>query len=242
MGRQGTAGGRRRRRWRAVAGFFKTLPGALTAIGTLLAAVAGLLTALAQVGLIQVRSPIVVDPPGARAAAAATVSPTVAPATVLGETAQEGQAGEPASSVVYLEEIRPVQQPGSWYQTGSQTVNGRSYARSIAVSQPLRGRTVTTIFNLGRHYAQLRFTLGLSDRSDPPLQSKCQVFADEKLIYDSGSIMRGSSSEIVRNIGDAFDLTLSCTPTQSISVNGEVVFGDARLAPKPNQVTPTSPP
>jgi hypothetical protein len=47
MGGQVTAVTRRRhRRWRAVGAFLKTIPGVLTAIATLLAAVAGLLTAL----------------------------------------------------------------------------------------------------------------------------------------------------------------------------------------------------
>jgi len=229
VGGQATAGHRRRRRWRAVAGFLKTIPGALTAIGTLLAAVAGLLTALAQIGFIQVRSPIVVSPPAAH-------GPSTAAA---GETAA---AGQPGPSLVYLDEVTPIQQPGSWYRKGSRTVNGRAYARSVSIAQPARGQTATTIYNLGRRYAELRFTLGLSDSSDPPLQSKCQVFADHDLIYDSGTFVRGTSSEVVRDVRDAFDLTLACTPTQSVGADGEAVFGDAQLTLKLGQVTATSMP
>jgi hypothetical protein len=59
VGGQVTAVSRRRhRRWRAVGAFLKTLPGALTAIATLLAAVAGLLTALAQIGVITIGAPL----------------------------------------------------------------------------------------------------------------------------------------------------------------------------------------
>jgi hypothetical protein len=43
-------------------------------------------------------------------------------------------------------------------------------------------------------------------------------------------------------MSDAFDLTLSCTPTQEVGANGEVVFGDAQLVAKPGQVPPTTSP
>jgi hypothetical protein len=229
VGGQASAVHRRRRRWRAVAGFLRTIPGALTAIGTLLAAVAGLLTALAQIGVIHVRSPIVVGAPAAHGPASAAA----------GGTATAGQSGP---SLVYLDEFRPVQQPGSWYRKGARTVNGRDYARSVSIAQPARGQTATTVYNLGRRYAELRFTLGLSDDSDPPLQSKCQVFADHELIYDSGTFMRGTSLEVVRDVQNAFDLTVTCTPTQSVGADGEAVFGDAQLTLKPGQVTATSMP
>lgn len=220
---------RRRRRWRAVGAFLKTLPGALTAIATLLAAVAGLLTALAEVGIITVRSPIVVSPPGQEG-----------PGSSGGGA--PGTGGRQGPALVYLDELTPLQQPGSYYQTGARAVNGRDYARSVAIRQPSIGHTETTVFNLGRHYEQLRFTIGLWDGSDPQLQSKCQIFADQELIYDSGTLSRGSSTEVVRDLGDTFDLVLSCTPTQSVGADGEMVFGDAQLTAKPGQVTTTSAP
>jgi hypothetical protein len=238
-GRVADANPRQRRRWRGVAAFLKTLPGVLTAIATLLAAIAGLLTALAQIGVIQFRSPVVLTPPAAHGAPASTAASGAGPG---GVTEQTQTTGEQESALVYLDELTPVQQPGSWYRTGSRTVNGRDYARSVAVNQSARGQTVTTVFNLGRHYAQLRFTLGLSDISDPPVQSKCQVFADDKLIYDSGPMARGRSAEIVRDIGDSFDLTLSCTPVQSVAADGEVVLGDAQLTLKPGQTATMSTP
>ena len=230
MGGQVTAVTRRRhRRWRAVGAFFKTLPGVLTAIATLLAAVAGLLTALEQVGVISIRSPIVAGPQ-ARDGAAGQTPEAGAPGGADGQTPSPGRAQ--GAALVYLAELRPVQQPGSWYRTGAKAVNGRDYARSVAISQVARGQTVTTVFNLGRHYQRLRFTIGLWDGSDPPLQSKCQVFADQELIFDSGTLARGKSTEV----------TLSCTPTQEISANGEVVFGDAQLVAKPGQAPPTTSP
>jgi hypothetical protein len=231
---------RRHRRWRAVGAFLKTLPGALTAIATLLAAIAGLVTALAQVGVISVRSPIVVSPPAEHQAAASAPDAT-APGGGYGETGSS-PAGEQGAALVYLDELRPLKQPGSWYQTGAKAVNGRDYARSVAVRQPSRGQTATTVFNLGRRYAQLRFTIGLWDGSDPALQSKCQVFADQQLIFDSGTLTRGRSSEVARDMSGSFDLTLSCTPTQSVGADGAVVFGDAQLVAKPGQgPTTTSP-
>jgi hypothetical protein len=230
---------RRHRRWRAVGSFLKTLPGALTAIATLLAAVAGMLTALAQIGVIDVRSPIVVSPPADHQAAAAQEA--TAPGGANGETGS-APAGGQGPALVYLDELRPLQQPGSWYQTGARAVNGRDYARSVAIRQPSRGQTATTVFNLGRHYQQLRFTIGLWDGSDPALQSKCQVFADQQLIFDSGTLARGTSSEVVRDMSGSFDLTVSCTPTQSVGADGAVVFGDAHLVAKPGQgPTTTSP-
>jgi hypothetical protein len=233
-------GQRRRRRWRALGAFFKTLPGVLTAIATLLAAVAGLMTTLEQIGVISVRNPIVV---GAQARHGATgqTPEAGAPGEADGQTSPS-PGGEQGAALVYLAELTPVQQPGSWYRTGAKAVNGRDYARSVAISQVDRGQTVTTVFNLGRHYRQLRFTIGLWDGSDPPLQSKCQVFADQELIFDSGTLARGKSTEVVRDMSDTFDLTLSCTPTQEVGANGEVVFGDAQLVAKPGQAPATTAP
>ena len=231
---------RRRRRWRALGAFLKTIPGVLTAIATLLAAVAGLLTALEQVGVISVRSPIVVGAPAKNGATGQT-SEAGAPGGADGLTSPSA-GGEQGAALVYLAELRPVQQPGSWYRTGAKAVNGRDYARSVAISQVVRGQTVTTVFNLGRHYQQLRFTIGLWDGSDPPLQSKCQVFADQELIFDSGTLPRGKSTEVVRDMSDTFDLTLSCTPTQEVGADGEVVFGDAQLVAKPGQAPATTSP
>jgi NPCBM/NEW2 domain len=214
--------------------------GALTAIATLLAAVAGLLTALAQIGVITIRSPIVASP-SAEHGAAATAPEATATGDANGATGSVagGQQGE---ALVYLDDLRPLQQPGSWYQTGARTVNGRDFARSVAIRQANRGQTVTTVFNLGRHYAELRFTIGLGDGSAPQLQSKCQVFADQQVIFDSGTMTRGRSSAVVRDMSEAFDLRLSCTPTQNMSADGEVVFADAQLLAKPGQApTATSP-
>jgi hypothetical protein len=206
----------------------------LTAIATLVAAVAGLLTALAQIGVITIRSPIVASSPTEQEQhAAAPGSGAAAPDGVSGEGG--APPGGQGSGIVYLDELTPLQQPGSWYQKGAKAVNGRDYARSVALRQPVRGQTATTVFNLGRHYAELRFTIGLWDGSDPPLQSKCQVFADQELVYDTGTMTRGTSTEIVRDLSDAFDLTFSCTPTQGVGADGEVVFGDAHLVTKPGQ-------
>jgi hypothetical protein len=239
-GRVSAVGQRRHRRWRAVGAFLKTLPGALTAIATLVAAVAGLLTALAQVGIVTIRSPIVASAPTEQEQhAAAPGSGAAAPGGGSGEGGASGPGGQ-GSAIVYLDELIPLQQPGSWYQEGAKAVNGRDFARSVAMRQPSRGQTATTVFNLGRHYAELRFTIGLWDGSDPPLQSKCQVFADQELIYDSGTMTRGSSTEVVRDMSDSFDLTFSCTPTQAVGADGEVVFGDAHLVAKPGQAPTTT--
>jgi hypothetical protein len=231
---------RRHRRWRAVGAFLKTLPGALTAIATLLAAVAGLLTALEQIGVITIRSPIVASPPAEQRAVA-----TAPEATATGDGNEAGSVTggqEGGAALVYLDDLRPLQQPGSWYQTGARTVNGRDFARSVAIRQPNKGQTVTTVFNLGRHYASLRFTIGLGDGSDPQLQSKCQAFADHQVIFDSGTMLRGKASAVTLDLSDAFDLTLSCTPTQSMSADGEVVFADAQLLAKPGQAPTTTSP
>src|SRR5215217_4508851 len=172
---------RRHRRWRAVGAFLKTIPGALTAIATL-TAIAGLLAALAQVGVITIRSPIVANPP---AEERAMPDPTAGGGANGSGTAPGGPQGP---AVVYLDELTALQE--SWYRTGARAVNGRDFARSVAIRQPSAGHTETTVFNLGRHYSQLRFTIGLWDDSDPALQSKCQVFADQQVIYDSGTMTR----------------------------------------------------
>lgn len=225
---------RRHRRWRAVGAFLKTIPGALTAIATLLAAIAGLLTALAQVGVITIRSPIVASPP----AEERTVPQAGAGGGTNGSEAAPGGPQGPA--LVYLDELTPLKQ--SWYREGARAVNGRDFARSVAMRQPYSGRTETTVFNLGRHYSQLRFSIGLWDGSDPALQSKCQVFADQQVIFDSGTMTRGASAEVVRDVSDAFDLTVSCTPTQAGSADGEVVLADAQLTAKPGQAPTTTAP
>jgi NPCBM/NEW2 domain len=234
VGGQVTAVSRRRhRRWRAVGAFLKTIPGALTAIATLLTAIAGLLAALAQVGVITIRSPIVANPPAEERAV---------PDPSAGGAGDGGAVpgGPQGPALVYLDELTPLQQ--SWYREGARAVNGRAFARSVAVRQPSPGHTETTVFNLGRHYSQLRFTIGLWDDSDPGLQSKCQVFADQQVIYDSGTMTRGRSAEVVRDVSDAFDLAISCTPTQGVGADGEVVLADAQLTAKPGQAPTTTSP
>jgi NPCBM/NEW2 domain-containing protein len=225
---------RRHRRWRAVGAFLKTIPGALTAIATLLTAIAGLLAALAQVGVITIRSPIVANPP---AEERTVPGPTAGGADGGAAPAPGGPQGP---ALVYLDQLTPLQQ--SWYRTGARAVNGRDFARSVAIRQPSPGQTETTVFNLGRHYRQLRFTIGLWDDSDPALQSKCQVFADRQVIYDSGTMTRGTSAEVVRDVSDAFDLTISCTPTQAVGADGEVVLADAQLTAKPGEAPTTTAP
>jgi hypothetical protein len=230
------AGRRRHRRWRAVGAFLKTIPGALTAIATLLAAVAGLLTALAQIGVITIRSPIVASPP----AEERTVPEPSAGGATNGGGAAPGPGGQQGPAVVFLDELTPLKQ--SWYQEGARAVNGRDFARSVAIGQPSRGVTATTVFNLGRRYSQLRFTIGLWDGSDPALQSKCQVFADQQVIFDSGTMTRGTSADVVRDVSDAFDLVISCTPTQDRGAVGEVVLADAQLTAKPGHAPTTTSP
>jgi len=227
---------RRHRRWRAVGAFLKTIPGALTAIATLLTAIAGLLAALAQVGVITIRSPIVANPP---AEERTVPGPTAGGGANGGAGAATGSQGP---AIVFLDELTPLKQPGSWYQEGARAVNGRDFARSVAIRQPSRGQTATTVFNLGRHYSELRFTIGLWDDSDPALQSKCQVFADQQVIYDSGTMTRGTSAEVVRDVSESFDLTISCTPTQAVGADGEVVLADAQLTAKPGQAPTTTSP
>jgi hypothetical protein len=224
---------RRHRRWRAVGAFLKTIPGALTAIATLLTAIAGLLAALAQVGVITIRSPIVANPPAQE---------RTVPDPGTGGSGDGGAVpgGPQGPALVYLDELTPLQQ--SWYREGARAVNGRAFARSVAVRQPSPGHTETTVFNLGRHYSQLRFTIGLWDDSDPALQSKCQLFADQQVIYDSGTMSRGRSAEVVKDVSDAFDLTISCTPTQGVGADGEVVLADAQLTAKPGQAPTTTSP
>jgi NPCBM/NEW2 domain len=237
VGGQVTAVTRRRhRRWRAVGAFLKTIPGALTAIATLLTAIAGLLAALAQVGVITIRSPIVANPP----AEERTVPDPAAGGGTDGGGTGSGSGGPQGPALVYLDELTPLQQ--SWYRTGARAVNGRDFARSVAIRQPSAGHTETTVFNLGRHYSQLRFTIGLWDDSDPALQSKCQVFADQQVIYDSGTMTRGTSAEVVRDVSSSFDLTISCTPTQAVGADGEVVLADAQLTAKPGQAPTTTAP
>jgi hypothetical protein len=68
------------------------------------------------------------------------------------------------------------------------------------------------------------------------------VLADRQVIFDSETMTRGKSSEVVRDLSDSFDLTLSCTPTQNVSADGEIVFGDAQLVAKPGQAPTTTSP
>lgn len=227
---------RRHRRWRAVGAFLKTIPGALTAIATLLTAIAGLLAALAQVGVITIRSPIVANPPAEERTAPQAGAGAGAGTDGSGATS----GGQQGPALVYLDELAPLKQ--TWYREGARAVNGRDFARSVAIRQPSRGRTETTVFNLGRHYSQLRFSIGLWDGSDPALQSICQVFADQQVIFDSGTMTRGTSAQVVEDVSDAFDLTISCTPTQAVGADGEVVLADAQLTAKPGQAPTTTAP
>src|SRR6266545_3632816 len=123
---------RRRGRRAAVLGFLKTVPGMLTALATMLTGVAGILAALTQVGVIQVRSPIVVGPATTTTVAQAPVLP--APTTSVEFPAaidQTAPAPAPGGVVTtYLADLEPTQS-SRLASTDEANINGKTFVHNV---------------------------------------------------------------------------------------------------------------
>src|SRR6266540_3150385 len=128
---------RRRGRRAAVLGFLKTVPGMLTALATMLTGVAGILAALTQVGVIQVRSPIVVGPATTTTVAQAPVLP--APTTSVEFPAAIDQtAPAPAPGGVVTTYLTD-QAPADARSTFEVFLDGRkAYTATAGLGKPAR--------------------------------------------------------------------------------------------------------
>src|SRR6266540_2592086 len=173
---------RRRGRRAAVLGFLKTVPGMLTALATMLTGVAGILAALTQVGVIQVRSPIVVGPATTTTVAQAPVLP--APTTSVEFPAaidQTAPAPAPGGVVTtYLADLEPTQS-SRLASTDEANINGKTFVHNVlfyACCDP-----ASADYDLGRHYRRLEATLGVTDEAPADARSTFEVFLDGRKAY-----------------------------------------------------------
>ncbi len=239
-------GSARRGRLAAITAFLKTIPGLLTAFGTLLAAVTGLITVLAQVGVIQVRSPIVRPTTTVTASTTAAI-PAVAAATTgtdngtTDTTQGVAQANSSGYVTVYLDQLQGLNDTPA---PGSREIGGTNYPH--AMHTDLNGCASSDShsyeYDLGRHYRKFITAIGVDDAAaDSSTQVQFEVFIDG---------VRKSS--VVKGIGNAtqqqFDVTgalrLKMIATMVHPTHVGCVFladwGDPQLQGLPSEVPPST--
>src|SRR6266704_6846683 len=138
-------------------------------------AIAGILAALAQLGFIQVRSPIVVGPTPTTTVAQAPVLP--APTTSVEfppATDQTAPAPAPGGVVTtYLADLEPTQS-SRLASTDEANINGKTFVHNVlfyACCDP-----ASADYDLGRHYRRLEATLGVSGAAPADARSTFEVF------------------------------------------------------------------
>lgn len=218
---------RRRRRWAAVWRFLKTVPGLLTALATTLTAVAGILAALTQLDVIQVRNPIVVGP-----------TTTVAPTTTTIAQALTGSVtgdGDGATSTtgalsannglatVYLRDLTPTESANYAGTSDDANVNGQAYRHSL-LFYTCCGQA-TADYNLGRHYQRLEATIGVNDEAPSDAESTFEVFLDGRKVY-AKTVTFGKPVTMSLNVAEVLRLHMVMT---SGGGSFRAVWGDARL-------------
>jgi hypothetical protein len=226
---------KKRTRWATVGGFLKTVPGLLTAMATMLTAVAGILAALTQLGVIQVRSPIVMGP--------ATTIQQVAPSTSATGSGGATASSDPGASAgaggelvnVYLADLDATQRSNQASPRDEANINGQSYPHSILFYGCC---PATADYDLGRHYRRLKATLGVNDEAPSDARSTFEVFLDGRKVY-STIVKLGKPATLDLDVSDI--LRLRMIMTGGVGGDYRAVWGDAQLLGAPGEV-PTSTP
>jgi hypothetical protein len=226
---------RRRRRRAPVLGFLKTVPGMLTALATMLTAVAGILAALTQVGVIQVRSPIVVGPATTTTVAQAPVLP--APTTSVEfppATDQTAPAPAPGGVVTtYLADLEPTQS-SRLASTDEANINGKTFVHNVlfyACCDP-----ASADYDLGRHYRRLEATLGVTDEAPADARSTFEVFLDGRKAYTATAGL-GKPARLSLDVTGVLRLHLVINSTQEDFL---VAWGEAKILGLPGEVPETT--
>jgi hypothetical protein len=235
----------KRSRRAAVLAFLKTVPGFLTALGTLIAAVGGLLTALAQIGVVQVRSPIVLNPTTVTVSTAGTTTDTTGPSSLDIPTTIASAASLNGGFVtVYLDQVEGLSDSPD---TGSREIGGATYPHALATNvDGCNGSSTSRRFDydLGRHYRRFVTTVGVDNKvPDAGAQMQFEVFVDG--VRRSTMVKGiGNPTRVQLDVTGALRLTIAATLVHPIrsSCNGLADWGDPQLLGLPSEVPPSSSP
>lgn len=231
----------RRSRWAAVLAFLKTVPGLLTALGTLLAAVAGLLTILAQIGVFQVQSPIVLSTTTTGTAGATDPTSLDSATTIASDSATVARGG---FATVYLDQLEALSDSP---ETGSRDIGGATYPHALSTNvDGCNGGSNSARFDydLGRHYRKFVTAIGVDDKvPDGSARMQFEVFVDG---VRRSSMVKGigNATRVQLDVTGALRLTIAATLVHPIrsDCDGYADWGDPQLLGVPNEIPTTSSP
>jgi hypothetical protein len=228
---------KRRSRRAAVVAFLKTVPGLLTALATTLTAIAGILAGLTQLGVIEVRSPIVLGPT-ATTVAATTLTTAGQLGALAGPTSSsEGDAlltGSGADGVItaYLVDFEATQSD-HFASTEPADLNGKPYVHNLLFYGCC---SASADYDLGRHYRRLEAMVGVTDEAPSDARSTIEVFLDGRKAYAT-TVALGKPRRLTLDVTGVLRLHLVMTGNQK---SFQVAWGDARLLGVPGEVPATT--
>src|SRR6266508_611089 len=189
----------------------------------------------AQVGVIQVRSPIVVGPATTTTVAQAPVLP--APTTSVEFPAaidQTAPAPAPGGVVTtYLADLEPTQS-SRLASTDEANINGKTFVHNVlfyACCDP-----ASADYDLGRHYRRLEATLGVTDEAPADARSTFEVFLDCRKAYTATAGL-GKPARLSLDVTGVLRLHLVINSTQEDFL---VAWGEAKILGLPGEVPETT--
>lgn len=219
-----------------------TVIGAIVAVLALLVSVVGVIVSLTsgraiqatndQVAAVPSRTPVSSWTPSSEPAASVATRPTVEVSTVSGSPMPTQSPPSTLPAADFLFDLKPID---GTYQTGSKTVNGQTYARSVfhglSECNPGDGKGYSVEYNVGRQYATFAATAGLSDL-DTRGSRTVQFRIDTDLRHDYFELGRGQSRAVSFDIKNALYLRLAVYEPNGSGlcvVDTVAVWGDARI-------------
>jgi len=161
------------------------------------------------------------------------ISSTATPTPVTSSAPPTSSSSpEPPVQADFLFDLTPI---NGRYDTGSKTVNGQTFPRSIfhglSICNPGDGKGYSVEYNLGRAYSTFTATAGLSDL-DTKGDRTIQFRIDTDKGHDYFTAGRGESHKVAFNIKDALFLRLTVYEPNGSGlciVDTVAVWGDAQI-------------
>ncbi|HEY1133376.1 MAG TPA: NPCBM/NEW2 domain-containing protein [Nocardioides sp.] len=122
----------------------------------------------------------------------------------------------------YLRDLRPVE--GN-VRTGSWSVNGTTYARSVGMRHNMFNKSSSVSWNLGRDCSRFRATVGQDDTSPSGTTWSLELRADDATRWSKGGMKLGQSHVVDIDVRNALRLSANLTSSDE----GTFVYGDARV-------------
>ncbi|UGT63591.1 NPCBM/NEW2 domain-containing protein [Nocardia asteroides] len=123
---------------------------------------------------------------------------------------------------------------GSSPSTGTTNVNGTTYPHSIYGRIGGCQTDVAYTYDLGRKWSQFTSVVGLRDGGDTRSVVQFEVYADDSLVYSSGSLPVGQSPTVTVPVAGVLNLKVRYLFVEGnmglCSNAGYAVWGDAALA------------